>query len=261
MITAMKNINGVLYVMSGNQGTEGFRVTRFVGGYTFEQVAFVPSGISPFPGAVDGESNRLLFGSWTYVPTTSGAVHSLGLAGLPSQSIFTPIAVRGYNGDGTITQSSTIVTALKNSVLPRTLIELFPILGVGTSTYNGLMGTSNFTGTGYNNAPSVWWSQTYRIGQPAKITKIRIPLAQTLTSNMTVTPKIYYDSGAGSETLTTINSTNFGTNTQSVVIRPTNLTLDNDFWFELTWTGSALCVVALPITIEYELLDVDTAYP
>ena len=253
-ISSMKNINGVLYVASGRVGSGGFRILRFVGGYTFEEVHMNMTAAMPFPDGMDGQGDQLLFASFTDIPETAGCVFSLGLQNNLSKGVFNIHRVSS-------SESSAVATCLHLSD-NHGLNSIAPTVGWGTGDNGTTHNSVDTKSSGYSsNFPSVWWSQMYRIGQPAKITKIRIPLAQVLTSSMTIVPKIYYDSGAGTETLTTINSTNFGTNTQSIVLRPTNLTVDNDFWLELRWTGSALCTVALPITIEYELLDVDTAYP
>lgn len=254
LITAMKNVNGTLYVFSAPaERAFGYRVSRYVGGYSFEEVWSSEDGVSPFPGAVDGTSNRLVFGSRQAVPDTRGVAFSLGLStnNLSNQGIFCPFAVN--------TSNDVSVTALLlngGGATPSKSFD-YPFLAYGN--YSGNYGIDGYY-SGSGSSESKWWSQLFRIGQPFKIISIRIPLAQILTSNMNVVPKIYIDSGSGSETLRAITSANYGTNTQTIVIRPENLTADNDFWLELYWLGSVECTIALPITIEYELLDVDQAY-
>lgn len=260
MITAMKNINGTLYIISGNQYAEGFRISRFIGGYTFEQVAFIPSGSPSFAGAVDGDSNRLMCGSWTYVPEESGTVFSYGLAGFNSPGIFSIVAVRGFDSDNTITNPSCFVTALKYAASnDGTLIENGPVMGVSNPVRNHSIMLRTTDGDDYETAPEVFWSQIYRIGQPFKIKKIRLPLAQAMAANMTLTAKIYTDDGAGTTyTLASIDNTN-DPGAFNVIRRSGSsgetITGQHNFWLELRWTGSALCVVGLPITIEYELID------
>lgn len=110
-------------------------------------------------------------------------------------------------------------------------------------------------GGDYSIFPQFFNSQVYKIGQPFKITKIRIVLTQAIAANMIITPTIYTDDGGGtSYTLTTINNTNYS-GKKNIVIKPDGLTGEHNFWLELKWSGSELCVVGLPITIEYELLD------
>jgi len=256
MITALKNINGVLYVASGNTSAGGFRVSRFIGGYSFEEVAYSETGAAPYPGAIDGEGTRVLFGSQSDVPTSAPSIYAYNLQkpGL-SRGLFN--VFRGTS-DANATVSSLIIDKYRggdgNSF--RT-----PLVGWHTITAGGSSGIDTADTTlDYSSANQIWWSQTYRIGQPFKITKLRMPLAQTLDTGMTVTPKIYIDSGAGSDTLTPITSASYGTGRQTIVQRPQNLVGDNDFWLEVKWAGASLCTFALPITIEYELLDVDSAY-
>lgn len=255
MITALKNVNGILYVVSGNQYTDGFRVSRFIGGYSIEEVAYFETGQPAFPGALDGVSSRLYFGSWTNYPERAGCVYSLGLqkASLGA-GVFNTVSVYGVNGDSTYTKAEVLVTALNVAdSSTASFLDNLPILGISTGgvSYSAVAAITN---TEYGNSPSVWWSRMLNIGQPFKITKIRIPLAQRVADGMTVTPKIYLDEGVDTQTLEPINWTNYP-NKKNIVIEPTNLVGDHNFWLELRWTGSVLCTVGLPITIEYELID------
>lgn len=254
LISAMKNINGTLYLASGNRWHGGFRVSHYVGGYSFEEDTYISTGQPPFSGAMLGNSERLIFGS--------DAIYSLGLSksGL-SRGLF---------------KYQTSINQMKGVIysLAFDCFENFTNQGFLAGWYNVVTGTSQgldiinptagggYFGTGnYATPGSVWASQIFKIGQPFKITKINIPLAQALDSGSTIIPTIFFDSFEGSKTLTTINSSNYGTNRQMITLRPINLTADSNFFLELQWTGTSLAVVSLPITIEYELLDVDTAYP
>lgn len=249
-ISAMKNIDGILYVASGRVKADGFRVSRFVGGYTFEEVAFFGTGAMPFPDAMDGQSNQLLFGSYTDVPETAGCVYSLGLNNSKlGQGIFTPHRV-------TYTAAISCVTSLYLSD-NWNLGFLAPTVGWTTGASGvSTNGIDVRVASGYDNAPPVFWSQMYRIGQPFKITKIRIPLAQAVAANHILIPKIYTDDGNGTTyTLTTINNTNYPNSERNITYRLENVTGQHNFWLELRWTGSAFMTVGLPITIEYELTD------
>lgn len=246
LITALKNVNGVLYVISGNIRKDGFRVSRFVGGYTIEEIGYFETGLPCFPGAVEGTAQRLLFGSFTYVPETVGSLYSLGLQKSSlSQGLFNVMSSNG-----------TLVTAV--SLAESNILGFnVPIIG-WRDLPNGLYGL-DIQGSTYSNKASVWWSSMYRVGQPFQIKKIRIPLAQTMAANMTVTAKVYTDDGAGTTwTYPTINNTNFPS-ARNIVLRSdasNNIPSgQHNFWLELRWTGSALCTVGLPITIEIETLD------
>lgn len=256
LITAMKNINGILYVVSCNNRANGFRVSRFVGGYTFEQVAYIEAGTAPQPGGIDGDSERLLFGSSSPIPSQFsngndiGMLYSLGLqkAGLSKGLFSVARSTEPFQSQ---------IVAVKLAIAEDFGFDT-PLLGItrqnGTSSGQILQRT-----TGYSSSyPHFWWSQTYKIGQPFKITKIRIPLAQAMAAGMIITPKIYVDDGVSSYSnangLPVINDTLYD-GKRNIVLRPENLTGEHNFWLELKWTGTTLCTVGLPITIEYELIN------
>lgn len=251
LITAMKNVNGTLYVFSAPaEKSQGFRVSRYVGGSTFEEVWSSEDALAPLPGGVDGSSSRLVFGSSTFIPKSTGCVYSLGLAanGI-SNGVFCPFST-AVSGDN-------MVTAL---ILPS-------YSGRGKGWDYPVMGTSDFSSTfkiedfglgGSSNMNATWWSQVFRIGQRFKITKIRIPLTEGLTSLTQITPKIYTDDGFGTSfTLTAMTSTAFGTTQRTIVYRPENVTGESNFWLELDWGSEYQMAVGLPITIEYEIIPDD----
>lgn len=248
IISALKNINGVLYAFSTNGGT-GFRITKFVGGYTFQEVGYFEHGYAPLSGGADGTATRLIFGSMSLVPDQGaanqgvGCVYSLGLQ-------------KSVLGNGLFcifpsTRANSGISALKFATNNRFGFDT-PV--AGTASVSG--GYISKLGTDYSNngINQKFWSQLFRMGRPFKITKYRIPLAQPVSAGMVVTPTIWIDNGTSSTSTRTINATN-DNGRSNAVIRPSNLTGENNFWLELSWSGSALCTVALPITIEGEYLD------
>jgi hypothetical protein len=250
LITAMKNVNGTLYVFSAPaEKNTGFRVSRYVGGSTFEEVWSSEDGLAPFPGAVDGVSSRLVFGSNTFIPKSTGCIFSLGLsANGISNGIFCPFST-SVSGD-------LMVTSL---ILPtfsgRGKGWDYPVFG--SSDFSSAFELEGFGVGGSSNMNATWWSQLYRIGQRFKITKIRIPLAEPLLSTSSITPTIYTDDGFGtSYAQTAITQANFGTQ-RTIVIHPTNVTGESNFWLELDWGNEYQHTVSLPITIEYELIPED----
>jgi hypothetical protein len=248
-ISALKNVNGILYVVSGNINAQGFRVTRFIGGYTFEEVWYSETGEPCMPGAVDGILNQFLVGNYTNVPESDGCVYAKGLQkNALGGGVFNTMRCTGGN-------SSTVVT----SVLVADNNEfsfLGPVIG-WTQAGDGSTSASHGVdkqGTDYGNANSVWWSQVYRIGQRFKINKVRIPLAQAVAANTTLTATIYTDDGSTTTALTTINDTNYPNGERFISIRPDGLTAENNFWIELKWTGSAVMTVSLPIEVDFEVI-------
>lgn len=253
IITGLKNINGVLYIISGNGNSVGFRVSQYVGGYTVSEVAYFEYGTAPFQGAIDGTADRLLFGSSTTVPSSSGIIYSVGL-----QKSSLGKGIFSIGRPATTSESQSTIYALTIASNAKLSFSAPTIGWAQTGGVSGYaIGTAGGSGNYSSNYPTVWQSQIFNIGQPFKITKIRIPFAQAIAANMTVTPKIYFDDdiyGTNTSTLTVIDNTAYS-GKRSVVLRPQNLTGDHNFYLELKWTGSVVCVVGLPITIEYELID------
>ena len=246
IITGLKNINGTLYIFSCNTRTTGVRVSQYVGGNSIKELIYLPESTPPFPGAIDGEANRLLFGSSTTYPETASCVFSIGLQNNNlSNGVF--CVMRGTE--------SGLVTSLK-FVGNNPFTFNLPIIGLGTGRINSSNASSLPTAS-----PPVWWSKIYRIGRQFKITKVRIPLVDEIGANVTLIPKLYIDIGSGLRpiTLQTINSTNYpaGDNSNgstTVVLRPEGAVGFYSFFLELRWTGNSGVAVGLPITIEYEIL-------
>lgn len=254
LITGLKNIDGTLYIISGNNLGFGFRVSRYVGGTSFEDVYINNYHTLPFPGGIDGEQNRIIFAS----NATAGGpnVYSLGF-GVPGTK--KGLHALGGNSSGDINSFGTAVL-LTNGV--NTQIYRQIVLGYSSGNLkSGITTTPSSAGAAdYSLYTRTWTSQVYKIGQPFKITKIRFPLAQAMAANMIVTPVITTDEGAGptytggtSNGLAIMNNTNYP-GKRNIVMRPESATGDHSFQLKLQWTGSALCTVAFPITIEYEII-------
>lgn len=246
-ISAIRNVGGSLITFSGNINAQGYRVMRFVGGYSFEEIYHSATGEPPLPGAVDGILNQILFGSYTNSPTNDGVCMSIGLNAQKLSSGVFPI-MRSTGGN-----SSTIVTSVlvaDNS----NMNFISPILGWSKGS-----GTSNngidYQSGAYNNAPSMFWSETYRIGRPFRIQKIRIPFANTLSATRSIIPKLYFDDGNSSYTCTTIDNTTFPNQRYAEIKIPSGIGGFNNFFLELKWTGSQVLTVALPIEIIYETIE------
>lgn len=248
LITALRNVNGTLYAFSGNYDAAGFRVSRYLGGYVFQEIWYQETGEPPFAGAVDAILNRILAGTYTTVPESAACVWSRGLQRADlGNGMFNVM-----RGTGPTISTVTSLCVANNNELGFNV----PIIGWKGDGQVGI----DKQGTEYGNANQVWWSQMYRIGQPFEIRRIRIPLPKTLTTNMTIIPKVYFDNGLSSQTLTTINSTNFPNSAETGFGRVVNLKMEsavrgqNNFWLELKFTGSALATVALPIFVEYDVI-------
>ena len=243
LITALRNVNGILYVFSGNYRSAGFRITKFTGGYSFHEVYYSETGQPPFQGAVDAIVNRVLMGTYTTIPEPAGCVYSVGLQKHAlGQGIFNTSRATGPSTCGV-----TSICSASNSELG----FYSPIVGWAGDGQYGI----DKQGTQYNNAPSVWWSQVYRMGTPFRINGIRLPFAQAIAAGMTLTAKIYVDDGSNSQTLTVIDTSSFPNSERATKgFHNIGIQGQNNFWVELKWTGTNLLTVALPIIIDYELI-------
>lgn len=258
IITSLTNSNGELYLTSMSfSGNSGFRLSRYVGGNSFETVFVSKTAKAPYPGGVVAIGEQLLFGSYLFTSGTSeGCVFSKGLSSPAlGTGIFPLYSLKGYTG---FTPENDFVTTI--AIDPK---GDRPIMGWGNlvgHTGGGIefvsSGNSNFSSPVYGSNTVFWQSQQFNIGQRFKITKVRIPLGQAIASGMVIQPTIYLDEDNLGQSLSAINFSNYPNGETNVVIRPNSVTGNHSFYLELRWEGTTtLAVVSLPITIEYELLD------
>jgi len=245
LITAVKNVNGTVYVFSGS-AAGGCSVWRFLSVNMLDAVAYLPDAYPPFQGAVDHLMTRTVFGTKTEVPSEIGVVYALGSI-YPSLAQSTGLhGIIRANDDGA---ANPHVTALKyfqqNASKPQ------PITGwkTDTPTY-GLDKLS----TTYQT--SILVDEVQRIGRKFTITRVQIPFIQAIAANMVLTVKIYFDGGSSNTTIATINNTNYSDSERNIVIRhDIDIEGRNDFYLQLEWSGSALLTVEVPITISVKILE------
>jgi hypothetical protein len=209
-ISALKNVNGTLYIISGNYDARGYRVSQFLGGNSIQEIGFFEDGHPPFPGAVDNNAGQLIFGNDCIVPVTTPCVWGLGLhRPTVSNGLFNIFRSTGGSG-ATVTACKTGMSVNMNLA--------FPIVGWSNGavggTNNGLdVPTRN--SPDYATAPAIWWSQIFKIGTPFRLKKIKIPLTTHVLDNdapvtsVNVTPIVYVDDGVTAVNLSSINPTTF----------------------------------------------------
>ena len=236
LITALLNVNGVLYVASGS-ATGGCRISRYVGGYTHETIWYNQDAFPPLQGAFADLLNRVVFGSATTYPEASASVFGIGsMDGKLSSGVHNILKT-------TSTGTTPYVTAVcyaQNSALPR----LAPIVGWKDGTTAGAIDKLSST-------YGVWVIRfgAFKIGEYFEIYQVDIPLGAAVAANMTVIPKIYVDSETANTALRTINATNFATSDKFVSIM-TRVIGKSDFVLELRGTGTVLLPIAFPIKIK-----------
>lgn len=246
LVTAMRNVDGILYVWLGNtQG--GTRVIKFAGGYSFQEVGFWEECYPPLAGAVDHWLNRVIFGGQTSYPEVSASVFAVGSksATLSANNPVHNILKTTSAG------ANPMVTACKYVLQGNNKIRS-PIVGWKDDSTQGIDKISTTYGV------SVWRSEVFRIGRPFQIKSIRIPLAVAVASNMTLIPKIFLDEQTANVALQTINATNYPNSQKNIVQSlkaPTYAVAGwHNFQLELRWSGTVLLPVSLPITIYGETL-------
>lgn len=244
LATAVKNINGLIHVWSGN-AQNGVRVSRYLGsGESVKDLVYQEEGLPPFANAVDGLGNRVVWGGFTTNPSTGTAIFAYGSkdARIPSGLHH---VVKG-SGSGT----NPIVTAVKfvqqsSNVTPKLILASTDGTGTQIDKYST-------TATLASNIRFM-----FNLGQKGRILKIKIPLGGAVAANTTITPKLYFDDLSSNKSLTVINNTNYS-GKRSVIYKGTELkdtAFYNNFLLEFAWTGTNPLPIALPITLTVELMD------
>lgn len=250
LITCIKNIDGVLYFISGGNSNYGFRISRYIGGSSFEDVYLDVTHSLPFPGGVDGERNKILIASSYFVEALTGgtsgaAVYSLGV-GIPgtSQGLFNIGGNKQANAQGVSVLATGAIDA-----------QVFKGVFLGYAAGNlkaGVIASPVSSAGNYSLQSATWQSQIYSIGKPFKITKIRLPTLTPLSGDQAFTVSIRTDYLSNIKSFNIINATNYPNET-SIVIRPDGLRAKTNFLLQIDWSGSDLCIVGLPIIIEGEI--------
>ena len=101
---------------------------------------------------------------------------------------------------------------------------------------------------------SEFQSEVFKIGKPFEVERIRIPLNQAVAANMTVAVKVIVDEESTSTTVATINNTNFSESERYVDLHPSVMG-KHDFFIQLSWSGSSLLSLSLPVEIEGKIIE------
>lgn len=245
LVTALLNVNGILYIFSGN-AQKGCRVSQYAGGDSVIQVGFLEEGNPPFAGAVESWANRIYFGSWVSKPEAAACVFAIG-----SKNEFLP---QGFHNviRSTASGASKNVTCLKHVLQADNITPQF-VVGWGDGSAYGLDKKSSSA-----TYDSIIQFPFFNIGKQFKIEKLQIPLTNAVGANMSITPKIYVDDNLSSGTaLTVINNTNFPNSERNIVYKqPSNeFNPKHNMMLELAFAGTAELGVTFPITILVDILD------
>lgn len=244
LVTALKNINGTLYCWSGN-ASNGVRLSRYIGGETISEVAYLEEGAPPFAGAVDAIGSRIVWGGYTSYPASSASVMAYGSKREDLPKGIHNI-VRSTSSGSTQNITSLRYVQQANNIQPRLIV------GWNDGSAKGLDKLS--TTAAYN---SIFRSKVFNINKDFALKKIQIPLAGAVDSNTTITVKVYLDDSSSSVTLATINNTNYSSK-RKIVYTPSDLASasgENNFFIEIAWTGTTTMPILLPIRMVADVRD------
>lgn len=261
LITALRNVNGSLYVFTGHY-SGGCRVLRYLGGYSFEEVYYNESEYPPLQGAVDDLLTRIIWGTTeiikdVYLSGTTVSTRELRTPCVKShrskiQKI--PMGVHPIiksNATG-VTSYVTAVKYIKQSSFE----DMQPLIG-SKGTDNCYLEKPSTTYTSGNMIKT----ELVKIGQDFTIESIEIPLCQTwdvthkkfnlkvvLDSEQNVV-EIPLDTGDLSASYQGKNLVKFKFDS------PYTVNGSSNFYFQITFTGDQLLTIALPITYSLTIKD------
>lgn len=241
LATALLNVNGIIYVWSGN-GQNGFRLSRYLGGESVTDIALFEEGFPPFSQAVDAIGNKVVWGGTTTSPSTTACVWSWG-----SKDSRLPSGIQNIIKT-TSAGTTPIVTALKYSQQSSN-IQPKAIVAWRDGTTRGI---DQWSATGTLASYLRW---TFNIGRKFNILEMRVPFGGAVAANTTITPKVWFDDLSSSASPTVINNTNFPSS-RHVIYRIPELKDyigKNNFTLEFAWTSTNPLPIAFPIIIDIEL--------
>ena len=241
LLTASLNVNGVVYLWSGN-ASNGVRISKYTGGESVQEVVFQEEGLPPLASAVDSLGNRVVWGGFTTNPEAHAVVWAWG-----SKDARLPSGLHNISQTSSAGATPTI-TALKyvqqsSNVTPKLVTAWLDGTTRGLDQYS----------TGATLDSTIRW--LFNVGSKFSIQRIRIPFGGAVAANTTITPKVYFDDLSSNKTLAAINNTNYPSK-RRVLYKGAELKDyigENNFVFELTFTGTNPLPIALPIRFDVEI--------
>lgn len=234
IFTAMRNVNGVLYVFSGFI-TGGCRISRVISGYQLDEIAYLPEEYPPVSaGAVDDIINRFVWGSNTVEPAVAGAVFSIG-----AKEKNLPMGLHSILRAPT-TGDNPQVTAVKYVQSNGKIRQ--PIIGYKSDSEYGLAKISTTYGTNIIRGEVIIPDN---MGSGFMLKQLKFPLAQAMAANMACTVKIYTDEASDNVSFTIDNSTQYS-GKRYFIIQP-QIPIVNNFFIEITFSGTVLMTIGLPL--------------
>jgi len=245
LATAILNDNGILKVFSGN-ASSGVRISKYIGGQSFQEIVYHEEGTPPFPGAVDSRGSRLVWGGWTTYPSTSACVWAYG-----SKNDSLPKGIHN------------IIKTSSSGATPNVTACKF-VQQASNKTPQMVVGWRDDSDNGVDKySTSATLTSVFRVmlnvGQQFDLLKMRVPLAGAVGANTSITPKFYLDDASSNKTLTVINNSNYPSKRKVVYKTPelVGVTGETNLMLEFTWGSTSPTPIALPITLDLNIHDDD----
>ena len=242
MCTAVVNKNGELHVWGGNLD-QAVTLLKYLGGYSFQELAHLGEGSPPLASAVDSLGNMVAWGGWATYPEAFAGAYTYGYrnAKMPRNALNQILRISDS------TNTLPVISCLKFL-----LRSAYPVIGWRTDTTASYGIDRQTTGVTY---ASIFYTKVFNVGRPFSIRRIRIPLTAAVDAGTSIIPIVYFDNEGASETLATINNTNYPNSDK--IIDYTDLAIGGtkDFFIRFTFQGTTEVGFPPEIDIELEIID------
>lgn len=243
LVSALEYINGELIAFSGNPKDIGCRISRYIGGDSFEEIIYLEDSQPPLAGATDDLMSRVIFGGFTIFTNNHGVLYALGSKiSKITRGLFNIMRFTGTVGSGA-TVTSCIIPENKD------FTNLKYLIGWRDGT---VFGIDRNDGATYGVAH--FQSEVFKIGKPFEVNRLRIPLMSAVAANHTITVSIGIDADSSFTNMAVINNTNY-TDSERFIDIHGNFRGKQDFYIQLSWSGTSQLSVALPIEIEGNVIE------
>lgn len=241
LVTASKNVNGVIHLWSGN-AVNGVRVSRYLGGQAVQDICYQEEGLPPLAGAVDALGNRIVWGGFSTNPSTGAVVYAYGSKDSRLPQGLHNICKTSSSGTSPLTTAVKYIQQNSN-ITPKVVPAWTDGTGSGIDQYSTSATLASVMRFLINT------------GQKFELKKIMVPFGGAVASGVTITPTVYIDDLSTNKVLTVVNNTNYS-GKRKLVISDTELkdTLAiNNIVLEFAWTGTVPLPIGFPIQVEIDL--------
>lgn len=255
--SALLSRYGRLYAFSGNL-LRGCRVAEYVGGTTFQQLAYVDDGSVPLAGAVEAVGSRVYYGSFVVDPVESACVWAVN-----SRTRTRANDVQNVVAVGTQTAAASQVCTAVKWVGQQSGDESDAQFAVAMSS-DATKEIYRKTTGGSGTIGSVIDLPIVTVGSGFRIDRIRLPLGSRMTSGSSMELTVLYDDNAAQSSVLTISNS-----VQAAASRVTFKTPqitgkgENNFRLRVSMSGvnaSVATALAFPIECWLEVFDDEPLY-